>query len=362
MNQRTLPNHYRQPNTRRSEHRTPPNTASPFNNNMLRPIISGVAATLGLAIAAALLGPRNRFGPNVPTPQPAPPTTPAALEDWLRQREAAYKDIVPGTEKCIIWNSTARTQTQWAVAYLHGFSASRMETAPLADTVAAALGANLFYARLTGHGRGGAAMREACVQDWLADGIEAVRIARTLGKRVLVISCSTGATLATWLALHPELCTVDAHVFISPNFKPRNKLSGIFNWPWGLQIALAVQGPIRSWPVTDPQEAAAWSNHYATQALLPLMALVRHVRQSDLSAFQAPVLMLYSERDNTVDPRAIRAAYARIGSQHKAIEEVTYSTATGQHVLAGDIKAPQATAPMAASIVRWVNSLPASTG
>ena len=256
---------------------------------MLRPIISGIAATLGLAIAAALLGPRNHFGPNVPTPQPAPPTTPAALEDWLRQREAAYTDIVPGTEKCIIWNSTARTQTQWAVAYLHGFSASRMETAPLADTVAAALGANLFYARLTGHGRGGAAMREACVQDWLADGIEAVRIARTLGKRVLVISCSTGATLATWLALHPELCTVDAHVFISPNFKPRNKLSGIFNWPWGLQIALAVQGPIRSWPVTDPQEAAAWSNHYATQALLPLMALVRHVRQSDLSAFQAPV-------------------------------------------------------------------------
>ena len=324
---------------------------------MLRPLITGVAATLGLAIAAALLGPRNRFGPNVPTPQPPPPTTPAALDDWLHQREAAYKDIVPGTEKCIIWNSTARAQTQWAVVYIHGFSASRMETAPLADTVAKALGANLFYARLAGHGRGGAAMGEPSVQDWLADGVEAVTIARTLGKRVLVIGCSTGATLATWLALHPELCTVDAHVFISPHYTPRNKLAGIVNWPWGLQIALAVQGPTRSWPVTDPHAAAAWSNHYPTQALLPMMALVQRVRRSDLSAFQTPVLMLYSEKDATVVPGAIRATFARIGSRHKAIEEVTYSSAPGQHVLAGDIKAPQATAPMAASIVRWVSSL-----
>lgn len=329
---------------------------------MIRPIVSGAAAALGLAIAAALLGPRNRFGAHTPTPQPTPPTAPAALDDWLRQREAAFKDIVPGTEKCIIWNSTARTQTQWAVVYIHGFSASRMETAPLADTIATALGANLFYTRLAGHGRGGAAMREHSVQDWLADGVEAVRIAETLGKRVLVIGCSTGATLATWLALHPEQCTPDAYVFISPNFKPRHKLSGILNWPWGLQIALAVQGPTRSWPATDPLEAAAWSNNYAMQALLPMMALVQHVRKSDLSAFQAPLLMLYSERDDTVDPGAIRATFARIGSLHKAIEEVTYSSAAGQHVLAGDIKAPQATAPMSAAIVRWVNSLPASAG
>ena len=62
-------------------------------------------------------------------------------------------------------------QTQWAVVYIHGFSASRMETAPLADTIATALGANLFYARLAGHGRGGAAMGEPSVQDWLADGV-----------------------------------------------------------------------------------------------------------------------------------------------------------------------------------------------
>ena len=67
--------------------------------------------------------------------------------------------------------------------------------------------------------------------------------------------------------------------------------------------------------------------------------------------------MLYSEKDATVVPGAIRATFARIGSRHKAIEEVTYSSAPGQHVLAGDIKAPQATAPMAASIVRWVSSL-----
>ena len=38
--------------------------------------------------------------------------------------------------------------------------------------------------------------------------------------------------------------------------------------------------------------------------------------------------------------------------------ELGYSESTGQHVLAGDIRAPKATAPMATSIVDWVRGLP----
>ncbi|MDD4273595.1 MAG: hypothetical protein PHG14_07705 [Desulfobacter postgatei] len=37
--------------------------------------------------------------------------------------------------------------------YIHGFSATRKETAPLSDLVAKTLNANLFYTRLSGHGR-----------------------------------------------------------------------------------------------------------------------------------------------------------------------------------------------------------------
>jgi hypothetical protein len=58
--------------------------------------------------------------------------------------------LIPGTEERVTRVSDDRTE--WVVVALHGFSATRQETAPLAEIVASRLGANLFEARLAGHG------------------------------------------------------------------------------------------------------------------------------------------------------------------------------------------------------------------
>ncbi len=315
---------------------------------------------LALAVIAAIVaaGPRNNFGPQTPTARATPESNIASLDDWLARSEARFSDIRPGLGKSIVWHSGAHQRTPWAVVYLHGFSASRAETAPLADKVAQQLGANLFYTRLAGHGRSGAAMGEASVQDWLADTLEAVRIGQMLGERVLVIGVSTGATLATWRALQAKSDTTTVYAFVSPNFGPRDKRSEIINGPWGQQIALALEGDTRGWTPADPREAWAWTTRYPTRALFPMMALVKHVRDSDLAQFRAPVLMLYSLSDQTVDPVETRAAFARISSAHKSLQVVDYSESQGQHVLAGDIRAPKATEPMAAAVVSWLRSLP----
>lgn len=312
-------------------------------------------AVVGSMVAA---GPRNSFGPETPTPREAPENRVEALDDWLARSEARFSDIRAGLGKAIVWQSAAHQRTPWAVVYLHGFSASRAETAPLADRVAQQLGANLFYTRLAGHGRTGAAMGEASVQDWLADTLEAVRIGQTLGERVLIVGVSTGATLATWQALQAQTDATTAYVFVSPNFGPRDKRSEIINGPWGQQIALALEGDTRGWTPADPREAQAWTTRYPTRALFPMMALVKHVRDSDLAQFRAPVLMLYSLSDKTVDPAETQAAFARIGSAHKALQLVDYSESQGQHVLAGDIRAPKATEPMANAVVSWLRGLP----
>jgi alpha-beta hydrolase superfamily lysophospholipase len=119
-----------------------------------------------------------------------------------------------------------------------------------------------------------------------------------------------------------------------------------------------IQGPLRGSPVLDPREAVGWTNPYPTAAIFPMMALVKQVRESDLSRFDKPVLMLYSEADQTVEPQQTKEAFARMGATTKSLETVTYSKARGQHVLAGDILAPDATQPMADTIVRWVRQLP----
>ena len=327
---------------------------APKNNHWVLKSLAGLV----LALAALFfLGPVNEFGPDTPTARQAPPTALADLDPWLQTSESKFEGLRPGTAKGVVWASADKQQTPWSVVYIHGFSATRLETAPLADQVAKALGANLFYTRLSGHGLPGQAMGEASAQDWLADTLEAVRIGKTLGRKVLVISCSTGSTLSTWLGTTPQAADVSAFVFISPNFGLKNKMSELINGHWGQQIATAISGDTIRYEQTDPREVVAWTGSYPTKALFPMMALVKKVRDSDLSAFQKPVLVLYSAADQTVDPEEIKDTFARLGSQQKSIDAVTYSQSKGQHVLAGEIRDPQSVAPMAESIVNWTNSL-----
>lgn len=319
-----------------------------------RAVLFGVV----LALAVFFMGPRNALGPDEPAARAQPPAELSQLDDWLRDSEAAYPDLRPGVAKGVVWHATPGQRTGWAVVNLHGFSASRLETAPLAETVAQHLGANLYQSRLSGHGRSSEAMGEFTVQDWLADAVEAVRIGGMLGDKVLVMGVSSGATLATWLAMRPEGRDVAAYAFVSPNYGPKDKRSEMINNPWGQQLAVLLEGDMRGHASDDPREVQAWTHRHPTRALFPMMALVKHVRESDLSRFTQPVLVLYSEGDQTVDPVETRQVFARLGSQAKTLEAVTYSESAGQHVLAGHIRAPRATAPMARRIADWVQALP----
>ena len=51
---------------------------------------------VGLALA---VGPRNPFGPDIPTPREAPPADLMALDGWLARGEAVYADLLPETER-----------------------------------------------------------------------------------------------------------------------------------------------------------------------------------------------------------------------------------------------------------------------
>ena len=128
------------------------------------------------------------------------------IDGYLAKREANYSDIKPGAQKQMIWLDPAtKSKSPYSVVYIHGFSASLAEVRPVPDLVAKEIGANLFYTRLTGHGRTGDAMAEAKVNDWYNDVAEALAIGRATGGKVIVIATSTGGTLATWAATQPKL-------------------------------------------------------------------------------------------------------------------------------------------------------------
>lgn len=120
-----------------------------------------------------------------------PPALPPDLDTSLTRREAAYGDIVPGTEKKIVWAHTPGKQKPLSIVYVHGFSTIRQDTAPLAAKIATQLRANLYSTRLRGHGRDGEAMLDGSVNGWVNDMHEAVEIGKRLGRRVVIMGIFT---------------------------------------------------------------------------------------------------------------------------------------------------------------------------
>ena len=311
------------------------------------------------ALTLALLAVAFGLGPMPPVDiQLKPVELPADLNRYLAETEARHPDITPGAEKTIVWAHPDQRQTDVAIIYLHGYSATRQETAPLSDQLAQQLGANLFYTRLNGHGRSGAAMAEASVNDWLQDSQEALQIGQRLGKQVLVIGTSTGATLATWLALQGDSPQVLAYIMVSPNFAPKDPAATVLTWPWATHFVPLLLGPEHQWQPHNPQQARYWSHRYPVQALLPMMALVKYVREQPLEQIKAPLLTIYSNGDQVVSAAAIETAFARFGSPHKQLIALKDTQDPSHHVLAGDILSPNDTPRVQAAILAFLANLP----
>ncbi len=313
------------------------------------------AVLVGLvALALAVAWPRP--DPVVDaTVLPAVPAAPAALDAWLADGERRFDDLRPGTQKTVLWaNPAAPARTPVALVYLHGFSATRQETAPLTETAGAALGANVYLARLAGHGRTGEAMAAATLDQWVADGMEALAIGHTIGEKVVVIGTSTGATLATWLAA--QRAPVDGLVLISPNFGPRAPGAGLLTMLGRETVAPLLAGDERSWEPRNADQARYWTTRYPTPALYPMADLVQITQRADLSAISAPVLAITSPKDDVVKSELVPGVLAACAGtvDHIVIE---HPVEGGSHVLAGRILAPDQTAPLADAIAAFARGL-----
>lgn len=311
------------------------------------------AGTLAVLILVIFLGPRVKVDHNVVVPEIG-----QDVGKYVLDSESRFTDIKPGAEKLIVWNNPARKdRTPVSVIYLHGFSACRQEVAPLCDIVAKRLGANLFYARLRGHGRTADAMKGVTVNDWLTDTAEAVEIGRRIGGKVVIISTSTGGTLTAWYGVTRETKDVLAAVMISPNFWPSRPEARIMTWPWGKQLARMILGEYRSWKPQSDRHALYWNYRQPSEITVTMMGLVDMVKGLDFSRFRLPLMMIVSPRDRVINPVLAKERFAQASSAPKRLLEVTDSVDQSQHVLAGDILSPNTTERLAGEIVGFLRPL-----
>ncbi len=288
-----------------------------------------------------------------------PSSISADLDEYLADSERDIPDLRPNVEKRIVWNGASGEKTDWSVVYLHGYSATSEEVRPVPDQVAAALGANLYFTRLAGHGRDGDAMAEPSGADWVADTAEAMEIGRRIGEKVLILGTSTGGTLAAIAAADEEMKQgLNGVVLISPNFKIANPMAGVLTLPgvrwWGPIVA----GETRSFEPRNDMQAQYWTTSYPTVATVSLAHLVRYTSKLDYEAISTPAFFMFSDDDQVVVPETTRDVASRWGGRASvAPVEMGIGDDHMSHVIAGDIVSPGQTERAIQSILEWVKGL-----
>jgi len=287
------------------------------------------------------------LGPRPSTPKytnilPALPVEPPALEQFIQTNEARHK-LKPDNEARIIWyNDSVKQKTEYAVVYLHGFSASQEEGDPVHYEFAQKFGCNLYLSRLDAHGID----TTEPLGNFTAEGIwnsakEAYAIGKQLGKKVILMSTSTGGTVALKLAAEfPEIAGL---ILFSPNIAINDPNAWLLNNHWGLQIAHLVTGKHRTVDDTTAIYAQYWNNRYVTKSLVQLEELIETtMKASVFEKVTQPTLLLYyykdeEHQDPVVKVSAMKRMFNQLGTLENLKRQVAVPNA-GDHVIGSYIK------------------------
>ncbi len=311
-----------------------------------------VLAVLALVLAGAwATRPTPLQAPDIPLTLAADPDTHLQLGE-ARARERY--GLVDGSEKRITWAGAVGARSEYAVVYLHGFSATRQEIAPVPANVAELLGANLFETRLAGHGRLRERLENVAAEDWLDDGVEALAVGRQLGDRLIVIGVSTGATLALTLAEHPDFRAVDTLVLMSPNWAPAAGGAGMATGPFGPQLMRLFAGAEHRWTAANELQEKYWTTRYPTEAIIEMMRLVDLANATTEHATAPRALLIYSPQDDVVSVQKLQEGFERLPARRKGVVTMDKPRSLSPHVFTGDVLGPEEVAPTVEAIVGFL--------
>jgi esterase/lipase len=276
-----------------------------------------------------------------------------ANPDLTALTDEPLEQLIPGTEKQVVWH-TGEQRTEWSVVALHGFSASRQETAPLAKLVADSLGANLFETRFTAHGLKENGLVSVTAEDWLDDVAEALTVGQMIGEKIVVIAVSNGAALALSMLDHETMQSVDTLVMMSPNFAPADPKAMWITAPGGPLLLRLLTGDTHSWEPLNDLQGRFWTTSYPSKTVIEVMRVV-HRANEKIETVKAPrVQVFYSPNDSVISASAVLSGYEKIESTQKAIVSVLETGSPSAHILAGDIISPNNTQLMVEQIEAFI--------
>ena len=281
------------------------------------------------------------------------------IDQYLKKIEGQFLDIKEGVEKKVIWAEEINKKTPISIVYIHGFTATSEEVRPLPDKIANDLNANLFFTRLTGHGRNPTAMETCSIPNWMKDLHEAIEIGSRIGEKVILMSSSTGGTISVTSALDKEVSQkILGYIFMSPNFGINNKFANMISWPLSKYWLKLILGKNIKHNPRNELNKKFWTMSYPTNALIPMGKLIKEVNKNDYSTVDKPALFYFSMEDKVVDPNKIKKFISNWGGKITTkIVRLSSKDDKFSHVLAGDIISPYQTEQAKLIMVNWIKNL-----
>ncbi|NRB53531.1 MAG: alpha/beta hydrolase [Saprospiraceae bacterium] len=264
----------------------------------------------------------------------------AEIQDYLSSQDDKVPDVFPENRAQVVWADSMR-KTPYSIVYLHGFSASAMEGAPIHQDFAQRYGCNLLLARLADHGRNSEeSFLNLSPKALVESAKEAIALGQLLGEKVILMSCSTGGTLSAYLAAeNPDI--VEAQIMYSPNIAIYSSASTLLTKPWGLQLArVTTGGDYRSFTVPESCDPA-WTTTYRLEGLIALQALLDQTMKPEVfKKISHPVFIgcYYKneeEQDMVVSVEAMRAFMEQISTPEEDKSFVTFPEAQTHVIAAG---------------------------
>ena len=300
---------------------------------------SGIALLLIITVYLAGPAPSGlKLSPNLPKV----PDNALNLEQFISDKESKF-NVKPDNESRIIWNNdSSKEKTEYAIVYIHGFSASQEEGNPVHKNFAKKFGCNLYLPRLDEHGLiSDNALLNFSGEKLYESAKEAYAIGKQIGKKVILMSTSTGGTLALKLAAeNPEIAGL---ILYSPNIAINDSKAWMLNNPWGLQIAKMIKGDFVNAKDSSEIYKKYWNYKYRVESVVQLEELLETtMKESTFQKVNQPLLMLYYFKDeNNQDPVVMVSAMKRMFTLISTPENLKRSVAipeAGNHVIASPIK------------------------
>lgn len=290
-----------------------------------------------------LAGPSPK-APEYKTDMPAIPADANALEQYVKSNEAKHR-LKKDNEARIVWaNDSLKNPTEYAIVYLHGFSASQAEGEPIHRNIAKKFNTNLYLSRLAEHGIDTVSpMVNLTADEYWESAKQAFAIGRQLGKKIILFGTSTGGSNALQLAAaYPD--DVAAIILLSPNIKIFDDNAWVLNNPWGLQLARMINGSDYIAASDErPLTKQYWNAPYRLEAAVALEEMIEtSMTEETFRKITQPTLLLYYYRDeihqdSTVKVSAMKQMFGEIKTPDNKKRAVAMPK-TGNHVIGSYIK------------------------